>query len=135
MLSRSQTTNHSLRFYLIIVVILGSVLLFSRLLEPSRFSSIDICLFNMLTGLPCMTCGMTRAFHSISIGNFREAIRYHPLSIFTYILVVFHFFIAILGIAGLKLNIYRMHRVFLYAVLGIFFVFWMVRLFTEVLLF
>ena len=130
MLRTSQTTNHSRRFYLIIGGILGSVLLISRLLEPP--SHINSCLFNIVTDLPCMTCGMTRAFHSISMGYFKESINYHPLGIFTYVLVVFHFFLAILGICGLKLNIHRVHRAFPYVVLGIFFIFWMLRLFTGI---
>jgi hypothetical protein len=132
LLKKNQTTDHSCKFYLIIVAILGSVLLFSLLIEPSRFKFIDVCLFHILTGLPCMTCGMTRAFHSISLGNLREAIDYHPLSILLYILVVAHFIIAVFGIFGLKLNIYRIHRVFPYIVLGIFFIFWTLRLFAGI---
>jgi hypothetical protein len=123
-----QTAGHSRRFYLIMAIILGGVLLLSRLLEPSGI--INVCLFNIVTGLPCMTCGMTRAFHSISMGNLREAINYHPLSVFFYVLVVFHLFIAIMGICGLKFNIYRIHRIFTYIVLGLLFIFWMLRLFT-----
>ena len=131
MLKKNRKTSRSLRYYLIMAGILVSVLLASRLLIPSRVI-VNVCLFNMVTGLPCMTCGMTRAFHSISMGNFKEAINYHPLSIFTYILAVFHFFVAVAGICGLEINIYKIHRIFPYIVLGIFFIFWMLRLFTGI---
>ena len=39
----------------------------------------SICLLKRLTGIPCMTCGMTRSFCAISRGRLAEAVRFHPL--------------------------------------------------------
>lgn len=44
-----------------------------------------ICFFKVYTGLPCPGCGMTRAFLSVSRGNFQEAFFWHPLWIWVLI--------------------------------------------------
>ena len=41
--------------------------------------STSICLLKRTTGIPCMTCGMTRSFCAISRGKFAEAVDFHPL--------------------------------------------------------
>lgn len=38
-----------------------------------------LCPFRRLTGLPCPGCGMTRAAGHLLRGEFREALRDHPL--------------------------------------------------------
>lgn len=38
-----------------------------------------LCPVAFLTGYPCPSCGMTRAFSAILSGNFRAAFTYHPL--------------------------------------------------------
>lgn len=51
---------------------------------PPTFSASDyggsICLMRRMTGVPCPTCGMSRAFFAFSHGAWRKAVRYHPLS-------------------------------------------------------
>ncbi len=39
-----------------------------------------ICPFLLLTGWPCPTCGMTRAWTLIGHGRFAEAMAYNPLT-------------------------------------------------------
>lgn len=39
----------------------------------------SICLFINIFGIPCPTCGITRAFISLINFNFKEAFRFHPL--------------------------------------------------------
>lgn len=95
---RSQTAERGRLFYLGMAVLLGGVLAATCLLEPSRYPS--ICVFRMLTGLPCMTCGLTRAFHALSLGHFWEAVAYHPLSPLVYGLTVFHLLVASLRLFG-----------------------------------
>lgn len=126
MAEQNQTASHSRMFDLVTAVILGGMLLSSRLLEPSRF--VNVCLFKRVTGLPCMTCGLTRAFHAISAGDLREAVAYHPLSPFFYGLTLFHFLVASLRLLGWKCRVPRTHSAMVYATLGMLFVFWVLRL-------
>lgn len=39
------------------------------------------CVYKQTTGMDCTTCGLTRAFHHILIGNFKEATRLNSLSL------------------------------------------------------
>ena len=131
---RHQGTDSNRSFYLAMMGVLGGVLLFSRLLEPPRL--INVCLFNMLTGLPCMTCGLTRGFHAISLGRLSEALAYHPLSVFLYILTIFHFLVACLRFLGWKFHLVRipnLTRAMAWGTIGLLFVFWIPRLLVAIL--
>lgn len=46
----------------------------------------SICPFNNLTGLPCPGCGLTRGFVCLAHGRFVEALHWHPLSPFIFLL-------------------------------------------------
>lgn len=60
------------------MVILGAVVvLLSFISEHLDFGS--ICIFYNLTGIPCPSCGMTRAYLALFQGDFKEAFLYHPL--------------------------------------------------------
>ena len=67
---------------------LGGVLLASRFINPDALPG--VCIFRMLTGIPCMFCGLTHAFHAISLGQFQAALDFHPLAFLAYGLVVLH---------------------------------------------
>lgn len=43
------------------------------------FSSVDLCLFRRVTGLPCPSCGMTRSYISLFRGDIGNAFFMHPL--------------------------------------------------------
>ena len=86
--------------YLLMVATLGGILVTSRFLDPTTLP--ELCLFKLITGFDCMFCGLTRAFHEISLGNFQEAISYHPLAPLVYLLVVFHLVIASMRLMGLN---------------------------------
>jgi hypothetical protein len=80
--------------------VLGAVLVASRFINPDSLPG--VCIFRWITGLPCMFCGLTHAFHAISLGHFAEALTYHPLAFPAYGLAVFHFLLACLRALGGK---------------------------------
>jgi len=113
---------------------LGSVLLTSRFLEPPW--AINVCLFNLVTGLPCMTCGLTRAFHAISLGDLRAALAYHPLSPLLYGLTAFHLLVACLRLLGWRARLLRTPhpvRTMVAGTLGLLFFSWIPRLLVSIL--
>ena len=61
-----------------IILVLGASLVLLSFLSESLGNG-SICLFYNLTGIPCPSCGMTRAYLQLSQGNYAEAFRYHPL--------------------------------------------------------
>lgn len=64
------------------VVLCRVVVGFCAVLGIASLAGVPIwgCPFNMLTGLPCPGCGMTRAVNALLHGNWSQAITYHPLS-------------------------------------------------------
>lgn len=58
----------------IIILIIGYILL-------REFSKVTgtICLIRGTVGIPCPTCGITRAINALIHGNVRLAFMYHPL--------------------------------------------------------
>lgn len=50
------------------------------LIDPDRPPNWIVCPFRLLTGLPCPTCGMTRAVASILRARWADAVAFHPLS-------------------------------------------------------
>ncbi|MEI6971053.1 MAG: DUF2752 domain-containing protein [bacterium] len=60
------------------------VLLISVLLAQGSLPAIPLCQFNLLTGLPCAGCGITRAFCAIGHGDFGAAWNYNPLAFILY---------------------------------------------------
>lgn len=55
----------------------------------------SICPFYHLTGLPCPGCGLTRSFVCISHGHLDEALRWHALGPFIFVITIviwLHFF-------------------------------------------
>lgn len=56
------------------------VLVLSVAFTPDTLPGVSSCTFYNWTGVPCAGCGMTRAFCSISHGEWAAAWAYHPLS-------------------------------------------------------
>lgn len=57
------------------------VLLLTSLVLPSGgIPGMDLCGFHAWTGLPCPSCGLTRAFCALSRGHLQEAWALHPFS-------------------------------------------------------
>ena len=65
-------------------------------IEAGVFSFAPPCLFKMLFGVACPTCGLTRAFCSISHGEFSRALDYNSMSFVAYGIFIMS------GVIGLK---------------------------------
>lgn len=57
--------------------------LFTGIALASLFSNVyfgqSICFFHNFFGIPCLSCGMTRAYLFLFQGNWKMAFHYHPL--------------------------------------------------------
>ena len=56
----------------------GLLLGAAALLPARRPLPLDLCLFNRLTGAPCLTCGLTRSVCLFVQGSWGESLRMHP---------------------------------------------------------
>ena len=61
------------------MALLGAVLLIGLLIAVLHLCGIRVCLFRRLTGLPCLTCGGTRALAALAVGDIAGAFRIQPL--------------------------------------------------------
>jgi hypothetical protein len=68
------------KYYFIIIIVLIIVFILSIL-------GIYKCPYRLLFGIPCPTCGLTRAFISLLSFDFKSAFKYHSL----YFLVIIGF--------------------------------------------
>ena len=131
---QNRVTLRTRLFYLMMALALGGILLASRPVEPSRLP--NMCLPDMLVGVPCITSGLTRAFHAISLGQLRTALAYHPLSLLLYGMTVFHLLVACLRLLGWRSRLLRIPnpvQVMVWGTIGLLFVFWVPRVLAMVL--
>ena len=60
---------------------MGAVLLTAGAVAALHASGVGVCLFRRLTGLPCLTCGSTRAFALLLGGHPWQAVARQPLAV------------------------------------------------------
>jgi cytochrome b len=74
---------------------IGLIALVAARIVPPGLTDFYKCPFHSFTGIPCLTCGMTRSFRHIVHGRFFEAFSLNPLGamfcIFTILFVVYAF--------------------------------------------
>jgi hypothetical protein len=58
---------------------LAAALLASIFIASAAGASAGVCLMHAWTGLPCVSCGMTRSFCALAHGGVAEAVAFHPL--------------------------------------------------------
>jgi hypothetical protein len=68
-----------------------AIISISVTVTPIDDSPVSLCVFRVLTGIPCPGCGMTRAFIYLGHGNFRNAVVHNPLSLPVALLLMAHF--------------------------------------------
>lgn len=82
----------------------GLIVLAVARLVPPALTNWYKCPFHAVTGIPCMTCGMTRAFRFVIHGQFAEAFQINPLG------AVFCMFTVLFVIYALVMVAFRMPR-------------------------
>lgn len=102
---------------------LVSLCLFVYIFIASILFDGNICLFKILFGFPCPSCGMTRAFQELIQFHFVKAFQLHPLIY----LVPFLFLFILLIIKHPKKLVFKF---FLSFILLLFFVVYIVRMRT-----
>ena len=131
---QERVTQRTRLFYLVMALALAGILLASRPLEPSRLP--NVCLPDMLVGIPCITSGLTRGFHAISLGQVRAALAYHPLSLLLYGVTIFHLLVACLRLFGWKARLVRIPdpvQAMLWGTIGLLTLFWIPRVLSVLL--
>ena len=78
-------THHELTWAPIVSLVLVAAILLPWL--PAHRSP---CLFLRLTGKPCVSCGMTRAFESAIRARFLDALQYNPLGLALFFVAVLY---------------------------------------------
>jgi hypothetical protein len=131
---QGRVTQRPRLFYLVMALVLAGILLASRPVEPSRLP--NMCLPDMLAGIPCITSGLTRGFHAISLGQVRSALAYHPLSLLLYGVTIVHLLVAGFRLLGWKarlLPIPNPVQAMLWGTIGLLILFWIPRVLAVVL--
>jgi hypothetical protein len=131
---QGETLYRTRLYYLAMVLVLGGLLVASKPVEPSRLP--NVCLPDVLFGVPCITTGLTRGFHAISLGQLDTALAYHLLSPFLYGMVIVHLLLACLRLLGWRARLIPMPnrvQVMVWGTIGLLFVFWIPRVLAMVL--
>jgi hypothetical protein len=63
----------------ILIAVVGAMLAISVVHEPTTVPFTP-CLVKNVTGLPCPSCGMTRAFHALATGHLHDAVHFNIAS-------------------------------------------------------
>ena len=88
---------------------IGLVALAVARFVPSGLTDFYHCPFHSLTGIPCLTCVMTRSFRHVVHGRFFEAFDLNPLGaifcIFTILFVVYAFTVIVFHIPRPRLQL------------------------------
>jgi Protein of unknown function (DUF2752) len=62
-------------------VLCGLLLTMAVCLPPLHPLPVDLCLLHRLTGLRCLTCGLTRSICLLAHGRWRESLAMHPAGV------------------------------------------------------
>ena len=78
--------------------------------KSNRLPGINSCFIKMVTGIPCPSCGTTRAVRLMFQGDWKAALLMNPMGVFVAIaLIVIPFWLVFDGITG-KQTLFRCYK-------------------------
>jgi len=72
-------------------IIITGIILFCIVMKPIENPLFTICLFKLITGIDCPTCGITRSLIYLFHGDITNAVRMNPLGIPVFVLLLYQF--------------------------------------------
>jgi len=88
---------------------IGLVALAAARFVPPGLTDFYRCPFHSITGIPCLSCGMTRSFRHVVHGRFLEAFNLNPLGalfcILTILFVVYAFTVLVFRLPRPRLRL------------------------------
>jgi hypothetical protein len=98
------------RFYAFLLCVAGILLLHLYGQVDKVIAILPVCCpFNLITGIPCPGCGMTRAFLALARGDLITALHYNPFSMLLAAIIIFTAF-------GINLRASDRFKSFLYSI-------------------
>ncbi len=84
-------SRRKLYILLSVGLLAGYVLVFFEILsqKSAKDTTPDLCLFKIVTGLPCPSCGSTRSVLSLINGNLMDAVKINPLGLIIAAILLF----------------------------------------------
>lgn len=113
--------NSKIKFIKVLSLILFGI--FIILLLMKKFSSVtgSVCLIRGITGVPCPSCGVSRAITEVINGNIIKAFKFHPLFWLPFVLLLLflifkrkYFKFTLLISIILLLTVYILRMIFLF---------------------
>lgn len=80
-----QNSNFNIRYKLLILSILALIVVLVWHFEPG-------CLVERFIGIPCPSCGMTRAMFAFLNGDFKASLQYNPMLLSLPVLIIMFLF-------------------------------------------
>ena len=114
-----------------IPIIVFSMILIYHGFESFIFATMPPCRLYYFFGLMCPGCGGTRSVEALLHGDIFTSLRLNPFVIFTSLLGMAFYTELVAGIFNRKIKIVPRSMVFLWAMIGLFSIFYVVRNFIP----
>ena len=122
------TFSKKLIITIVVAVIFISATIVYFFVNPENSEFAPKCIFKMLTGYDCPSCGAQRTFHAVLHGEFKKAILYNPF----FVVSVPYFLLVLYSVSfrnSYAKKVYSIvcHRYAIYAYVVLFFLWWVLR--------
>jgi hypothetical protein len=113
---------------------LCTIFLLARFRAPEQIL-FPPCMFKTITGLGCLTCGMTHSFHELAQGRILESFRYHLMGPWLFLVFAFlllKWMVELVAEKRIRIEVDRTAaKAAIVLFFSVWFGFWVVRLICE----